>query len=1022
MYKIFFVFTFLMAGSSLAQDSVDVTFYFKPTDNPTVVYLPGEFNAWASNNSGVISSGNSSAMTLNSSTGVWYKTYRLRAGGPQSGGMIAGGYEYKFNENGTSSGWTSDPLNPYIDAGNSQNSVIYLKSPTIYHLLPNSISGIVKSQQPVISAYVFPSLAEDVDTSGFVLQLDSSTCEIPGSAYDPTTHLLSFQSPFILQNGTRKIKLSVKNLAGNVVSDSSTFTLQGGAIQILNEGGHTTVKPGTDIVGVLDDASIHNVDIIHTSVDSTDTTEVVASGGNFTYSNVAYREGLNTFVAFAKDSTGATIVSSPFQISYFVNHSPNAQVSFSSSGSSITLSSHNSTDPDPGQTAELTFLWSADPNNPSSVAGVSGSTSASVTVARPAKPGEYYFSLVASDPDGNKDTTRSYFTIDQDDSVTFPGYASNPEWVKMGRIYELFFNSFTPQRTINAAAQQLPYLQQMGFNIIWVMPIMTNHLPMDNSSGTGYDITDFYTVAPQYGTNADFKNFVSEAHELGMKVILDVTPNQTSAYHPFVIDARLFRTYSFYWGFYQHQLITNSNYHPNIGESITSDGFVYYSGYSDELLNYNWSDPDARAYMDGVYEWWVEQMGLDGYRLDSYWGPHDRANGGNGGENEMGIPTRTMLKHVKPDIFLLGETAGTGSGTETNYADDGGGLDAAYDWNMLHNAVQSFNFGTSSSVSTLNTYVTNFGGSTMGFVPGPNSLFMRCMENHDEDRIVYTYGSYAKTMPMGTVLFTVPGIPMLYSGQEVGWGLGISDFDTRRRGVIDWNSAGKSLLQPHYQRLAWIRGTYPAFSTQSFVELNTGNGWVYGYTRPFSDQNGIALENFSGSTQSATVTLTGTGTSPNVYFTGGSVDGKTYYLSDVYNDSSASVSFTGGSLTFTANLPPYGSAVYLLSDSVIRLDVPTAVDDPNGSSSNPKSYSLDQNYPNPFNPTTIIRYDLPKRSFVTLEVFNVLGQRVATLINSAQDPGIHEVAFNGTNLASGVYFYKLSSGNFTKVNKMVLVK
>ncbi|HUI29150.1 MAG TPA: alpha-amylase family glycosyl hydrolase [Candidatus Acidoferrales bacterium] len=1018
MHKIFLISTaaFLIASSLYAQDSVDVTFYFKPTDNPTVVYLPGEFNNWANNNQGVIAPGSPTAMTKDAGTGIWSKTYRLKVEGPQSGGGVAGAYQYKINENGTSNGWLPDPLNPYQNSADNNNSMLYVKSPTVFHFLPNSKSGIVSSQQPVISAYIFPSLASAVDTSSFMVQIDAVLYKIAGAAYNPATNFLSFLSPISLQNGTRTMKLSVKNLAGNLISDSTSFVVEAGAIQILNQGGHVTVKPGTTILGVVEDTSVHNVEIVQ---NGTDTIGVPANDGNFSFS-ASYTEGLNTFVAVAKDSSGATIVSSPFTITYLVNHSPNAVISFSSNGNSITLFAGNSTDPDPGESALLTFAWGVDPSNPSVVNGVQGSTSSSITVPRPSKPGEYYFSLIATDSSGNKDTTRSYFTIDTNDSVTFPTYASNPLWAKMGRIYEIFFNSFTPQQTINAATQKLDYLQEMGFNIIWVMPVMKNNQPIDNSSGTGYNIVDFYTVAPQYGTNADFKDFVDRAHQLGMKVILDVTPNQTSYNHPFVNDARLFKTYSFYWGFYQHQLITNSNYHPNFSESITSDGFVYYSGFSDQLLNYNWSDLDSRTYMEGVYKWWVQQMGLDGYRFDSYWGPHDRADNGNGGENEMGTPTRTLLKHIKPDIFFLGETAGTGTGTEVNYADDGGGLDAAYDWNMLHNAVQSFNFGSSSSVSNLNNYVTNGGGASMGFTPGPNALFMRGMENHDEDRIAYTYGSYAKTMPMGTVIFTIPGIPMLYSGQEVGWGLGISDFDQRRRGVIDWNSAGKSLLTPHYQRLAWIRATFAGFSTQTFDELSTGNGWVYGYTRPYVDQNGIALENFGGSPATASITLVGSGNSPNVYFAGGAVDGKTYYMNDVYNDSSSAVTFSGGSLNLSVTLPAYGSAVYVLSDSLINLAVPTSVR--TGDLNIPERCTLEQNYPNPFNPTTVIGYQLSVVTHVTLKVYDVLGRSVATLVNEKQGAGTHVATFDGSRLSSGVYFYRLQAGAFTDVKKLMLMK
>ncbi len=1015
----------LLMGSLVAcaqtADSVDVTFYYKPGDNPSVVYVPGEFNNWGSNSNGVIPPGNSSAMTYNPSTGTWYKTVRLRVGGDIGGG-VPGAYQYKFNENGTANGWFPDPLNPLENAANNNNSILYITSPTVYQLLPNSKTGLVDTQHPELTAYVFPSIAGGVDTSSFVFTIDSTTVHVPGVAYDQTTKLLTFVWPDPLQNGSHEVRLSTKNLSGNPVSDSTSFVVQAGSIEILNRGGYVTLKPGILLDGMVEDTSIHSVKLVRNGVD---TTIFPVVGGSF-QDSVSYLAGANSFVAIATDSTGATIVSAPFTMTYFVNHSPNAEISFSTSGGSVMLSAKHSTDPDSAQTPALKFDWGADPNNPEPVSGVNGATTPTLTVARPSTPGEYLFSLVATDSAGNSDTTRSYFNIDQNDSITFSTYASNPEWARMGRIYELFFDSFTPQQTINAATQKLDYIAKMGFNIIWVMPVMKNNQPIDNGSNTGYNIVDFYTVAPEYGTNADFKNFVTRAHQLGMKVILDVTPNHTSFNHPFVQDARLYGRNSFYWDFYQHHLINNPNYHPNLPEAITSDGFVYYGAYSDQLLNYNWADVDARAYMDNVYKWWVENMGVDGFRFDSYWGPHDRANNGNGGENEMGTPTRTLLKHVDPNIFLLGETAGTGVGTEVNYADDGGGLDAAYDWNMLHNAVQSFNFSNPVSISTLNQYVTNYGlnnGSTMGYVPGPDALFMRCMENQDEDRIAYTYGSYQKTMPMATVIFTVPGIPMMYSGQEVGWGLGISNFDQRRRGIIDWSYPGESILTPHYEKLAWIRGTFPAFSTQLFDRLSTQNVWVYGYTRPYPNENGIALENFSDSTATVQITLDGAGNSANVEFPGGVIDGKTYYMNDVYNETSDSITFAGGQANFTTTLPPYGSAVYVLSDSMIKMTYPVITGIETGSNTPlPSHYALSQNYPNPFNPTTVISYELPSRSFVSLEVYDVLGREVKTMVDEEEPAGIHETIFNGSDLASGVYFYKLQAGGYVKVNKMMMLK
>jgi hypothetical protein len=88
----------------------------------------------------------------------------------------------------------------------------------------------------------------------------------------------------------------------------------------------------------------------------------------------------------------------------------------------------------------------------------------------------------------------------------------------------------------------------------------------------------------------------------------------------------------------------------------------------------------------------------------------------------------------------------------------------------------------------------------------------------------------------------------------------------------------------------------------------------------------------------------------------------------------------------------------------------------------PTSFSLDQNYPNPFNPTTTIRYALPATSYVTLSVFNTLGQQVGTLVHDIQETGYHEVRFDGGNLASGVYFYRLKTGDFIQTRKMLLLE
>jgi uncharacterized repeat protein (TIGR02543 family) len=88
----------------------------------------------------------------------------------------------------------------------------------------------------------------------------------------------------------------------------------------------------------------------------------------------------------------------------------------------------------------------------------------------------------------------------------------------------------------------------------------------------------------------------------------------------------------------------------------------------------------------------------------------------------------------------------------------------------------------------------------------------------------------------------------------------------------------------------------------------------------------------------------------------------------------------------------------------------------------PKDLSLLQNYPNPFNPSTTIRYGLPHKSQVSLMVYNTLGQLVSQLVQGEQEPGYHEVRFDGTGLSSGVYFYRLQAGDFVQTRKLLLLR
>ena len=87
-----------------------------------------------------------------------------------------------------------------------------------------------------------------------------------------------------------------------------------------------------------------------------------------------------------------------------------------------------------------------------------------------------------------------------------------------------------------------------------------------------------------------------------------------------------------------------------------------------------------------------------------------------------------------------------------------------------------------------------------------------------------------------------------------------------------------------------------------------------------------------------------------------------------------------------------------------------------------KEFALEQNFPNPFNPSTTLRYSIPREGMVTLKVYNIIGQEVATLVNEYQSNGVYSVKFDASKLSSGMYLYRITSGNFSQVKKMMLLK
>jgi len=951
------------------SDSVDVTFRYTPSTPQSSVTLPGEFNGW-----------NTSAWPMTPiGNNTFIRTARLRVGG-HIGGRIPGAYQYKFYYPGASP-WPNDPLNQYFNPADNDNSIIYVKDPTIYHFIPNQRTGLVKSNTPVVSAYLFPKVGSLVDTGSIVLKVGSRAYTGLGSYYDFATKRFTFRLPDPLPNGQHKIWLS----AGSN-TDSVTITVQAGVVQILTQSNNQVHFPTKTIEGAIEDTTVTTATLVH---NDTDSTTIAVHGGLFS-TTVTLSEGVNTYKVIAV-SGGQVVVSTPVQFTYIVDHTPKAIFTPASAGVSIILM-NQSTDPDGDS---LTYRWSSDDAaNP--VALHFSSTEKNPSLPKPTVAGEYYFTLEAQDPEGHIGRTRNYFTVDAGGGVSVPTINSNPQWVKDAIVYEIFVKSFSSAGTLDAIRQRLPYLRSLGVNVLWLMPIMVNRTAT-NEINAGYDIIDFYDIAPQFGTLESFRTLADSAHKLGIKIILDITPNHVSDQHPWVNDVRVYGKYSNYRNFIETRLLGDAR---DLGQYITYYGgeplYAHYDGWG--LANLNLSDPEAKLYMIEMFKWWIIEQHADGYRMDVYWGPQNRY-----GKDAFWRPFREQIKNLKPDIFILGETDGTGYGSENNYADGGGACDAAYDWNFYGTIKNTLSGG--GSLNDLDTRITNY-----GYSPGANSYFLRFLENHDETRIAQLY-SIEQTKAGAVTIFTIPGIPMIYAGQEVGW--------KGRRNLIDFNNPDGKTLFPFYQRLTRTRTMFPAFRARDFKRISSSEGTVYAFLRPYKDQNAIVSINFSNSARGVTLNINESDLSLSNLLE----SGKLYYLNDVLNDTSYAV--TKSSLAnFQLSLPPWGSAVMVLADSAFRLVVKV---DEKKNEQTPMAYELFQNYPNPFNPQTTINYQLSRSGQVRLTVSDVLGREVATLVNEHQPVGRYSVQFDGSKLASGVYLYWLKVVSdelqvYNDLKKMVLLR
>ncbi len=381
-------------------------------------------------------------------------------------------------------------------------------------------------------------------------------------------------------------------------------------------------------------------------------------------------------------------------------------------------------------------------------------------------------------------------------------------WSRNATIYEVNIRQYTPQGTFKAFEQELPRLQKMGVDILWLMPI--NPLGEKNrkgSLGSYYSVKDYLAVNPEYGSKQDFIDLVKQAHALGMKIIVDWVANHTS---------------------WDNELITK---HPEWYKKDSAGKIMLPVADWTDVAALDYSHPELREYMTDALLYWIKEADIDGYRCDvagmlpiSFW-------------NEA-IP---KLKQVKP-VFMLAED-------ESPKMHDTGYFDATYSWEMFH-AMNAIAQGRKTAMVLDTLY-----NKELKKYP-KDAYRMRFTSNHDENSWNGTeferMGEGARTFAV--LSFTFPGIPLIYSGQESAMNKRLRFFD---KDTIPW---GNYPLESFYATLLQLKKKNSLLasgdSAGMFIKVPTTNDKsVYAFIRRNVRDQMLVVLNLSGVSQ--TVVLKG---------------------------------------------------------------------------------------------------------------------------------------------------------------------
>lgn len=351
---------------------------------------------------------------------------------------------------------------------------------------------------------------------------------------------------------------------------------------------------------------------------------------------------------------------------------------------------------------------------------------------------------------------------------------TQPDWSKKAVVYEVNLRQGTEEGTITAFREKhLPRLNDMGVNVLWFMPLHPiGEVNRKGSRGSYYSVKDYFSIAPEYGTEEEFRELVSKAHALGMKVIIDWVANHSSWDNQWIID-------------HPDWYVQNEN-----GEIQTQYDWT-------DVAKLNYKNPEMQDEMIKAMKHWVKLYDIDGFRCDvAFLVPLD-----------FWVKARVELEKMKP-MYMLAEMEWNADITNNpaTYFDDA--FNASYGWNFMGVSNDFVN-----KKKTLVQFKKEIKDNYAKFPTKMHKLYF--LTNHDENSwngtVDEKYGN--NWQQVGVMVYTLPqALPMVYTGEEVGLNRRISFFEKDPITEDEWSNQSRFTW---YQKMISLRQSVPAFNSNS---------------------------------------------------------------------------------------------------------------------------------------------------------------------------------------------------------------